>query len=359
MPGPFMGPFTGTPEEPLLVSVTLSVSPDPEITWGQITRSAGGGSPVGGGIDSSEQFPSGSGTWTLYIEEESYFGAYVRVEDEVDVLMDVTLSVTDCNVSPPTPVPEVCPVLRGSVTPTFFGITGMKATEILTSDWDTYFDGYSWPGLTPAGLVIDVTPDYIAYAVPKGGFYVYTRQLSDQTQIDLIGSGGVIYTWTSSVTMSYGLAIDASGDYWLQVAEDDGTGSADNSLWRVTPGGTATKVVAAIDAANGVSPQQIATTPDGAVWFSKYGTGSGLYRWYGGTATQVSGVGLVTVVPQADSSVWFHNGSGWRTISPSLVVSGSSPCPSFDSITAHSVAWTDDWSSIAIQDPSGDVYEIA
>ena len=251
-----------------------------------------------------------------------------------------------------------CPVLRGSVATTFFGIVGLSSSQLVTSDWLETVEGYSWNGLASAGTVLDETPDYIPQAIPVVGGYLYTRQSTDGTTLDLIDPGGTVYTWTTSATMSYGLAVDADGDYWLQVAEDDGSGSADNALWRVTPAGVATQVVPSVDAANGVSPQQIVTTPDGAVWFSKYGTGAGLYRW-DGSATAVSGVGLVTVIPQADSSVWYHNGSEWRTISPALSISGSSPCPAFDSVTAHSVAWTPGWSSIAIQDPSGDVYEIS
>lgn len=252
-----------------------------------------------------------------------------------------------------------CSTLRGSVAPTFFGIVGMSSSEILTSDWVETIEGRSWPGLVSAGNVLDATPDYIMQAIPVTGGYVYTRQSFDGTTVDLIGPSGTIYTWVSSETSTYALAVDASGDYWLVVAEDDGAASADNSLWRVTPAGVATKEVASTSASDGVSQSQITTTPDGAVWFAKFGAGSGLYRWASGAATAVTGVAGETTVPRPDSSVWFNNGTEWRSITAGLVVSSTSPCSEFDAVYPRSVAWTADWSIIAVQSTTGAVYEMS
>lgn len=234
----------------------------------------------------------------------------------------------------------------------------MSSSEILTSDWVETIEGYSWPGLVSAGNVLNATPDYIMQAIPVSGGYLYTRQSFDLTTVDLIGPSGTIYTWVSSETSSYALAIDASGDCWLVIALDDGSASADNSLWRVTPVGVATKEVASTSADEGVSLSQVTTTPDGAVWFSKFGTGSGLYRWASGTATAVTGVGNFTTVPRSDSSVWFHNGTEWRSITAGLVVSSTSPCTDFDAVSPHSAAWTADWSIVTVQSTTGAVYEL-
>lgn len=262
----------------------------------------------------------------------------------------------------PTPVaspPTACLTLRGTVTNTFLGIVGLSSSELVTSDWIETVEGWTWPGIVSNGSIIDETPDYIFQAIPIAGGYAYTRQSADLTTVDLVGPSGVITTWTSSDTECHALVIDASGDYWAVIALDSGTGSVDSALWRVTPGGTATEEVPSVNPAAGVSPNPIATTPDGAVWYSWYGTGSGLYRWDAGTSTAVTGFPVATPIPRPDSSVWARTGADWRSITPGLVVSSDSPCADLDPLGSVTAAWDDDWSIVAIQNMNnGDVYEV-